>query len=281
MKRIISTIFLFLFSFNYAESSGLKDSLDFLSLQKVYEPLEAGIMEARMGFQKYTNIDNLKLDIGASIDIINLKTGRVDYSAGADFFTFSNLRSESGFKFPVDAIDYFFGINFNMKQILSAKESLSARLRISHISSHLEDGHIYERTDTIFTPFVFSKEFIDMSAVYEYDASGNLALRAQGGVNYIFHSIPDEISPVSAQIGLEAKYYVTDILSLYISNELTVAEVNSQTNANENLEAGVTLGRKNSRGLTIFFNYYDGQDFRGQYYGRYFNTIGLGLKFKF
>ncbi len=281
MKRSLATIFLLIITFNFAESAVLKDSIDFVSLQRVYEPLEAGILESRMGFQKYTNIDNLKLDIGASIDIVTLKTEKAKYSAGADFFTFSNLRSESGFKFPVDAIDYFFGINFSMKTNLSLNEKLSARLRLSHISSHLEDGHIYERTDTIFTPYVFSKEFIDLSGIYEYDATKNLTLRIHGGVNYIFHSIPDEISPISGILGLEAKYFVTDILSLYISNELNIAEVNSQTNANENLEAGVTLGRKNSRGITFFFNYYDGQDFRGQYYGRYFNTKGLGLKFKF
>ena len=281
LKRITSIFFLFILSFNFAESAVQKDSIDFLALQNVYEPLEAGILEARIGFQKYSNIDNLKLDIGASIDIVALRADKVIYSAGADFFTFSNLRSESGFKFPVDAIDYFFGINFNMKRTLSFKESLSARLRLAHISSHLQDGHIYERTDTIFTPYVFSKEFIDLSAIYEYDASKNFLLRVQGGVNYIFHSIPDEISPFSGQLGLEAKYFLNDILSLYASNELTVAEVNSQTNFNENFEAGVTLGRKNSRGISFFFNYYDGQDFRGQYYGRYFNTKGLGMKFKF
>ncbi len=39
-----------------------------------------------------------------------------------DFFTFSNLRSEDNFKFPVDAIDYMFGVNFNLKKKLSRKK---------------------------------------------------------------------------------------------------------------------------------------------------------------
>lgn len=46
------------------------DSIYFFRSEKVYEPLEAGILEARIGFQKYTNTDYLKLDIGASLDVV-------------------------------------------------------------------------------------------------------------------------------------------------------------------------------------------------------------------
>lgn len=257
------------------------DSVFFFSSDKVYTPLESGVLESRIGFQKYTNSKFLELDIGASADIAGVKSGKGIYSAGIDFFTFSNLRSESNFKFPVDAIDYYFGINVNMKSQMSKSSDLQARLRIGHISSHLEDGHIYENTDTIFTPFVFSKEFIDLSAIYEYHPGKRFVLKGQGGMNFIFHSIPSEISPFSGQIGLEARFLITDILSLYASNEVTIAEVNSSVNLNESFEGGITLGRLNSRGISIFFSYYDGQDYRGQYYGEYLNTLGIGLKFNY
>ncbi len=280
--KIFFAFFLAVF-FLQAHSLSAKDndSIYFFRSEKVYEPLEAGILEARIGFQKYTNTDYLKLNIGASLDVVAMKSGDKIFSVGADFFTFSNLRSESNFKFPVDAIDYFFGINLNFQSNVSKDRRVSARFRLSHISSHLQDGHVYERTDTIFTPFVFSKEFVDLSAIYEFDASKKLLLRAQGGLNYIFHSIPDEISPLSGQLGLEARYFLTDILSIYISNEVTIAKVSESTNANENLETGISLGSKNSRGITVYFNYYDGQDFRGQYYGSYLNTKGIGMKLKF
>jgi len=280
--KIFFAFFLAVF-FLQAHSLSAKDndSIYFFRSEKVYEPLEAGILEARIGFQKYTNTDYLKLDIGASLDVVAVKSGNKIISAGADFFTFSNLRTESNFKFPVDAIDYFFGINLNFKSNISKDRRVSARFRLSHISSHLQDGHVYERTDTIFTPFVFSKEFFDLSAIYEYDISRNFLLRAQGGINFIFHSIPDEISPLSGQIGLEARYFLSDMLSFYISNEVTISEVSDATNANENLETGISLGRKNSRGITVFFNYYEGQDFRGQYYGSYLNTKGIGMKLEF
>ncbi|MBX7042555.1 MAG: DUF1207 domain-containing protein [Ignavibacteria bacterium] len=266
---------------NPCSASAGSDSVFFFSSEKVYTPLEAGVLESRIGFQKYTNSKFLELDIGASADIAGVKSGNSIYSAGIDFFTFSNLRSESNFKFPVDAIDYYFGINLNLKNRLSKRSDIQARLRAGHISSHLEDGHIYENTDTIFTPFVFSKEFIDLSAIYEYRPGSKFLLKGQGGINFIFHSIPAEISPFSGQIGFEARYLIADVLSLYASNEVTIAEVNSSVNLNESFEGGVRLGRLNSRGITIFFSYYDGQDFRGQYYGEYLNTLGIGLKFNY
>ena len=33
-------------------------------------------------------------------------------SFGADLFTYTLLRSQSDFHFPVDAVDYLFGVNF-------------------------------------------------------------------------------------------------------------------------------------------------------------------------
>lgn len=260
---------------------GGSDSLFFFRSEAVYRPLEAGILESRLGFQKYTNTENLKLDIGASVDVAGIRNGNNIYSIGADLFTFSNLRSEDNFKFPVDAIDYMFGINLNAGRTFMNGSTLSARFRLAHVSAHLQDGHVYERSDTIFTPFVFSKEFVDLSAIYRVEVLRNTDLRLMAGANYIFHAIPEEISPVSGQAGIEAVYYPLKFMSLYVSSELNLAEVKSSTNLNISMEAGVTFAAKNSRGITLFFSYYDGQDYRGQYYGNYLNTKGLGLKIRF
>ncbi|MBK8983557.1 MAG: hypothetical protein IPM38_14875 [Ignavibacteria bacterium] len=48
---------------------------------------------------------------------------------------------------------------------------------------------------------------------------------------------------------------------------------------NENLESGIIFGKMNSKKIRLYFRYYDGQDYRGQYYGNYFNYKGIGLKF--
>ncbi len=271
---------LFLFVLIRPVQTPAQDSTYFFSADKVFHPIEAGIYESRIGFQKYTNNDYLKLDIGATFDVAGIVSGEKKYSAGVDFFTFSNLRSEDNFKFPVDAIDYFFGVNFNFSKTTGSK-AIQARLRIAHISSHLQDGHIYERTDTIFTPFVFSKEFADLAANYINSFGPKFDIKGQLGMTYIFSAIPKEISPLSGTFGLEARYFITGILSIYASSETIIASVSDDVNLNESFETGITLGKKGSRGVTLFYSYYDGQDYRGQYYGNYLNTKGIGMKVNF
>lgn len=257
-----------------------KDSLYFFNSALLFKPVESSIFESKNGVTKFTDTKNLRLDIGATMDIVGLKNGNSDYSFGADFFTFSNLRSESNFKFPVDAIDYLFGINFNLRKIYNEKLRLAYRLRVSHISSHFEDGHIYERTDTIFTPVVFSKEFIDIAAVSDIKFIENFYLKNMLALNYVFHSIPEEITEFSGQFGIETKYYFSKIFSAYISADFVLAKVRSESNLNISMESGLSLGRINSRAILIYFSYYDGQDYRGQYYGKYLNNHGIGIRIK-
>ena len=249
-------------------------------MDKVFEPTRASIFEPRVGFIKNTNNKFLRLDIGAGFDLIGYNEKGARYSFGVDAFTFSNLRAESNFKFPVDAIDYFFGINFNYGKILTDGLYFGSRLRVSHISSHLQDGHIYERTDTIFTPLTYSREFIDAAGVLDYYLKRTL-IRNLLAVNVLFSSIPDDFGVLSIQYGFEVQYYINEILSLYFSNDLRLATVKDKTNLNENLEAGIRIGEFNSRGVNIFFTYYDGQDYKGQYYDCYLNYKAIGMSVDF
>ncbi|MDQ3194207.1 MAG: DUF1207 domain-containing protein [Bacteroidota bacterium] len=261
-----------------------KDSLFFFNSNLVFVPTESSIFESRIGMTKFTDKKLLELDIGASLDLIGYKAGQNTFSFGVDFFTFSSLRSEANFKFPVDAIDYLFGVNFNYKNNSPRKNPAtfihSLRLRIAHISSHFEDGHIYERTDTIFTPVVYSKEFINLAAVKEIALHNKVNLKGLIALDYIFHSIPKSISKLSGQLGMETRYFISDFVSVYLSNDLTLANVNSITNLNENFEGGVSFGGIKKRSINVYFTYYDGQDYRGQYYGKYLNFKGLGIGFK-
>ncbi len=279
MKYITLLLFFFPQVIFSKELAIKDDSLYFFSSNVLYVPVEASIIEAKNGITKNLNNDYLTLNIGVSFDLLGLKAKENTYSFGIDFFTFSNLRSEDNFKFPVDAIDYLFGVNFNMKKKLSERNILTSRFRISHISSHFEDGHIYERSDTIFTPFVFSKEFLDLQVMSNYRISKDLHFKGMLGVDYIFHSIP-EMANFSGQLGLEFRYFLTEIFNVYVSNDVTLASVNSSSNLNESFETGLSFGRINSRSINLYFDYYDGQDYKGQYYGKYLNYTGLGMRFK-
>lgn len=254
-----------------------KSRIQFLPSQELFRPIRASIFESRIGVAKNLNDDYLKLDIGYSPDIVSLENKRSTYSAGVEFFTFSNLRSEDNFKFPVDAIDYYFGLKFSYLRQIKKNMNLSGRLRIAHISSHFEDGHEYPRTDTIFTPVVYSREFIDLSAMLDTRINKRFAIRNQLSINLLFHSIPDEFAKVYFQHGFEANFRITRILSAYFSNELRLVQVKDKWNLNSNVETGIKIGKLNSRGVNIFFSYYDGQDYKGQYYDKHLNTKALGF----
>lgn len=280
MKRLLFLLLIVSQSQSLNNLYAKNDSTYFFSSNLLFVPPKAAIFEAKTGVTKFIDDKNLKLDIGATFDIAGMRMGKNNFSFGVDFITFSSLRSESNFKFPVDAIDYMFGVNFNYKRDLDSKNIFSARLRISHISSHLEDGHIYEDSDTIFTPFVFSKEFIDVAAMDEYSLSKDLSVKSMIALNFVFHAIPKGISTFSGQLGIELRYYLYKSLSLYLSNDNTFATVNGTSNLNESFESGVSIGEKGSRSISVYFDYYDGQDYRGQYYGGYLNYKGIGLRFE-
>lgn len=256
-----------------------KDSLFFFTSNLVFVPTESSVFESRIGVTKFTDKKILKLDIGATIDLIGYKVKQSTFSLGAEFFTFSSLRSEANFKFPVDAIDYLFGVSFNFKKYISGN-SFTSRVRIAHISSHFEDGHIYDMADSVLTPVVYSKEFVNLAAIKNFTLYNKIDLKVLIALDYIFHSIPKDISKLSGQLGLESRYYISDIVSVYLSNDLTLASVNSKTNLNENFEGGFSFGGLNKRTINIYFTYYDGQDYRGQYFRRYLNYKGLGIGFK-
>jgi len=280
VKKITVFVFFLSLFLNTSSYPQEESGLYFFSSNKVFEPTRASVFEPRIGFLKNTNNKYLRLDIGAGFDILGYNEKDTRYSFGVEAFTFSNLRAESNFKFPVDAVDYFFGVNFNYKKKLSDDLHFSSRLRVSHISSHLQDGHIYERSDTIFTPFTYSREFIDVAGVLDYYFKRTL-IRNLISINYLFSSIPDDFGTFSLQYGFEVQHYLCEIVSLYFSNDLRLATVKDKTNLNENLEAGIRIGDFTSRGINIFFTYYDGQDYKGQYYDRYLNYKAIGMSVDF
>lgn len=263
-----------LFSFNAKVYS--QSEIYFIQSSELFRPVQASVFESKIGLSTNINQENLKLDIGASVDLVGLKNKSYSVSMGAEFFTFSNLRKENDFKFPVDAIDYYFGVSFNYKKELNPISIISSRLRIAHISSHFEDGHKYPVTDTIFTPVVYSREFIELAGIYDYKIRPFFVLRTMLGVNFLMHSIPDDFGKVSLQIGNELRYSFNKNFGVYLSNELRSASVKGNSLFNESFEAGLNIGGFDNRGINIFYSLYNGQDYKGQYYDKSLNIKSIG-----
>ena len=80
------------------------------------QPFTANILEPKAGFLFSMDNNKLRLDISTSRDIVKWFDDGETISIGADLFTFTRLRSTDNFKFPVETIDYLFGLNAGYKK---------------------------------------------------------------------------------------------------------------------------------------------------------------------
>jgi hypothetical protein len=108
----------------------------------------------------------------------DLNSGSVRF--GLEGLIWSRLRSLSGFRFPVETADYFFGV-YSTFNAFNARH----RVRVSHISSHLVDG-----ADTVVggSSSRFSREFISIERFIYFPRAEVIATI---GVRYVFHQVTD------------------------------------------------------------------------------------------
>ena len=244
------------------------------------QPFAANFLEPRMGFMFETNKNDIRLEIGSSMDFY--RSGESDgsrFSFGADFYTFTLLRGEKDFHFPVDAVDYLFGVNGSYIKT-DGKKSYGARVRFSHISAHFVDGH-YDGTNGVWknnrNPIVYSREFIEALAFYSLDN-----LRFYGGMTYIVHLDPTTIGKDIYQAGFD--YYHGKIFGMAIypfaAYDLRIANIDGYT-ANHTVMAGLKFGKMHSNGFRIYVEYYNGNNVHGEYYSdkNEFTAIGFNLEF--
>ena len=160
----------------------------------LFKPLLADPMEPRIAVMPWLGKRHLQLDIGSSADLYRSESK--DFAAGVDFATYSLLNRSDNFKFPVDAIDYLFGINASWKQPVSIDalpfDEFSGKIRLSHISAHFEDGH-YDATAHQWiqpadwsgtVPFTYSREFVNLVV-----ALSSPKHRIYAGYQYIYHTL--------------------------------------------------------------------------------------------
>jgi hypothetical protein len=249
----------------------------------LFRPLLANTYEPRVGLLSQLGKNRLRLDIGNSIDLLQytIIKDSSSFSMGTDFFTYTLLRGERDFHFPVDASDYFFGVNFNCKSS-TAFGLMSSRLRISHISAHFVDGH-YDNTkgewkDSRY-PNVYSREFIDVVIACE-PAPLDDALRGYIGATYLFHVDPSTVAPFMAYAGLELHSKMYKSTSFYAGYQTTVMKI-SEVALRQNIQLGAKFGEWNGRGLNLFASYFSGFSIHGEYFDIKENYLALGFLIEF
>ncbi len=249
----------------------------------LFRPLLANTYEARVGLLSQLGKNQLRLDIGNSIDLLQYSVVKdsTSFSMGTDFFTYTLLRGERNFHFPVDASDYFFGINFNYKSA-TALGLMSSRLRVSHISAHFVDGH-YDNTkgewkDSRY-PIVYSREFIDVVVACD-PAPLNDALRGYIGATYLFHVDPITVAPFSGYAGLEWHSKAYTNTNFYAGYQTTMMKI-SEVAFRHNVQLGVKFGEWDGRGLNLFASYFSGFSIHGEYFDAKENYFALGFLVEF
>lgn len=241
------------------------------------QPFTAHFLEPKTGFQYLFDIEKVRIDIGTSHDIIHWIGEDKSFSFGADFFTYTRARSENNFKFPVETVDYLFGVNGSYKNKSELSE-WGARLRFSHISAHLVDGYYDAESESWLNgrePFVYSREFFELIAYYKING-----IRAYGGITYNIHIVPDEIKKGILQAGFD--YYVTQIqtsfFTPFIAYDFKLTGIDEYS-GNNIVSAGVKFGQPESKGFSILASYFSGKSVQGEFYdtSESYATIGINL----
>jgi len=241
------------------------------------QPFTAHFLEPKAGFQYLFDIEKVRIDIGTSHDIIHWIDENNSYSFGADFFTYTRARSEDNFKFPVETVDYLFGVNGGYKSKTEQSE-WGARLRFSHIRAHLVDGYYDAESESWLEgrePFVYSREFFELIAYYKIDG-----IRIYSGFTYNIHIIPDEIKKGEFQAGFD--YYVTQIhtslFTPFLAYDFKLAGIDEYS-GNNIVSAGIKFGQPESRGFSILASYFSGKSVHGEFYDitESYVTIGINL----
>lgn len=268
--RFLILAILFFSSLNYSQqiTNWFPDKLNI-------RPFTANFLEPKAGAMFALNQNKIRLDIGMSQDIVHLKYPFYTLSFGADLFTYTRLRSTENFKFPVETIDYLFGLNAGYKRIIDDNE-IGLRFRFSHISAHLVDGQFDEQTNQWReerNPFVFSKEFIEIFPYYRMNS-----LRIYAGLTYIFHIIPSEIKKGIYQIGFD--YYVlplsTELFTPFAGYDFKLNGTESYF-GNNTITAGLKFGNWDEKGLSIHFTYISGNSVHGEFYNIKENYANIGF----
>lgn len=273
-----SLILLVLLLLSFFTNSFAQSNIELFPSNLLVKPFTANTLKPKMGFEFKTNKNEISLDVGNSLDIIQYHIDKGNtISFGADMFTYTLLRSRSDFHFPVDAIDYLFGINWAFKKVTS-KNEYGARLRISHISAHFVDGH-YSKKNKEWrderNPKVYSREFIELIPFYSFEN-----FRAYAGLTYIFSIDPTDIGTDQYQIGLEyyANNFISRYLTPYVAYDFRLINIYGNT-GNNSIEAGLKYGYSSGKGISVYIRYFSGYNIHGEYFDvkEKFTALGFNL----
>ncbi|TAK58285.1 MAG: DUF1207 domain-containing protein, partial [Bacteroidetes bacterium] len=244
----------------------------------------ANLNEPRIGLCKFTSSEEMRVDVGNSIDLFRYNlTSTTQLQAGIDFFAYAFVTGSQGLRLQIDAVDGFFGGNISMVQ-----NAFRARLRILHHSAHLVDGHYINASHSWIDnmePIPYTQDFGELTLSWTHPVEAFL-LRYYGGLSYAALVRPNEIERFAFFAGTEISS--SEILG-NVWNHPTNAFLAYQLSltgepvyhATHNLMVGIKFGTMYGKGISIYASYYNGTHMFGEYYNQRLETIGIGFAIDF
>ena len=263
----------------------------FLPGKLAVQPLIASYHEPRVGLRKEIGSSKLKVDIGASVEMLEFRpssdsTERI--RVGIDFFTYALSTNSEGLRLQIDAVDGYFGGHVAYLNKFEHASRFILRLRLLHLSAHFLDGHFNNVTQTWKDnrpPIPFTRDFGELLGIYDFHFAG-IDCRLYGGFSYATLVRPTNINRFEVHGGFElhtseaVKSVFDKPFNLYLANDYTLRGIPSFIGTN-NLEFGVKFGEWSSTGLKIYLSYYTGLDVFSQYYDVRRENWGIGFAFDF
>jgi hypothetical protein len=163
--------------------------------QSGWSPLFGSFLEPNRFTTTYdADATRLRLEAGFGMPFIRFNKA----SIGVECYIWSGLKTLEGFRFPVETADYFFGLNTIIPNFLS--DEYTARVRLSHISSHLVDG----TKDSVVggSSSRFSREFVSFETEY-LPVDRGIPVRGSVGIKYIFHQVTKVEPAIQFPVTLE------------------------------------------------------------------------------
>lgn len=273
MKTFLTCIILVILNISIFSQSSVKWFPSNLNIQ----PFKANFIEPRTGFAQFLGERKIRLDIGTSADIVHFNKNDRVFSIGMDFATYTRLREEKQFHFPVDAVDYLFGLNAGYK-ITKQCVQYGFRFRLSHISAHFADGHFDNGSNgwrNGRVPRVYSREFFELFPFYEINK-----FRTYIGLTYLFHVDPKYIGKGIFQVGFD--YHLKPICGTmftpFVGYDFKLMDIRKYSGSNI-ITAGLKFGNYNSGGLSIVFSYLSGKSVHGEYFDQNENYATIGINY--
>lgn len=233
----------------------------------------ANPFETRIGSMVQFGVEKLRLDIGVPILLAEpVKSDSTGWlQIGGEFMTWTRLRSEGNFKFPVETIDYWFGV-YTSYQFLPS--GLEARLRLAHISSHLADGAADKAGTLNPTPFVYSREFVELLFGYTVGYA-----RPYVGATYMWTNQPDRPNAITPQVGVDIRIPINDDWQVLGGYDLRLIGIDGVYAASNAAQLGMLYNMINGHGILVSLYGFSGRSIHGMYYTLYDSYIAAGFQF--